>query len=103
MCRSIRQLRRADDLGAATTGEAHAAALQYVRKISGYRAPSARNEAAFQAAVDEIAAVTQHLLEAIGTPVAEGPDPFADPATRRAILAARTRGPGGRGVPEASA
>ena len=47
MCRSIRQLRRADDAGPATTGEAQAAALQYVRKVSGYRTPAARNEAAF--------------------------------------------------------
>jgi hypothetical protein len=89
MCRSIRQLRRGDDAGAATTGEAEAAALQYVRKISGYRAPSARNEDAFRAAVDEVAAATERLLQAIGTPIAQGPDPFADPVTRRAILAAR--------------
>jgi hypothetical protein len=89
MCRSIRQLRRGDEDEPATTGEAEAAALQYVRKISGYRRPAARNEAAFQAAVDEIAAVTRRLLESIGTPVAEGPDPFADPAARAAILAAR--------------
>ena len=89
MCRSIRQLRRADDAGAATTGEAQAAALQYVRKISGFRTPSARNEEAFRRAIDEIAAATQRLLTAVGTPVAEGPDPFADPVARRAILAAR--------------
>jgi hypothetical protein len=89
MCRSIRQLRRGEDAGAATTGEAQAAALQYVRKISGYRAPAARNEEAFRVAVEQIAAVTERLLEAIGTPVADGPDPFADPVTRRAILAAR--------------
>jgi hypothetical protein len=89
MCRSIRQLRRAEDTGPATTGEAEAAALQYVRKISGYRAPSARNEKAFRSAVDEIAAATERLLAAIGTPITEGPDPFADPVKRRAILAAR--------------
>ena len=89
MCRSIRQLRRADDAGEATTGEAQAAALQYVRKISGYREPSARNAEAFRAAVEEIAAVTERLLLAVGTPVAEGPDPFADPVTRAAIIAAR--------------
>ena len=89
MCRSIRQLRRPEDAGSATTGEAQAAALQYVRKISGFREPSARNEAAFRAAVDEIALVTERLLASVGTPVAEGPDPFADPVTRRAILAAR--------------
>ena len=87
MCRSIRQLRQTD--GAATTGEAEAAALQYVRKISGYRAPAARNEAAFREAVHEIAHVTQRLLEALGTDVEEGPDPFADPVKRRAILDAR--------------
>ena len=89
MCRSIRQLRRPEDAGAATTGEARAAALQYVRKISGFREPSARNAEAFREAVEEIAHITQHLLEAVGTPVAEGPDPFADPVTRRAILDAR--------------
>jgi hypothetical protein len=93
MCRSIRQLRRADEAGPATTGEARAAALQYVRKISGFREPSARNAQAFRDAVDEIAHATQHLLEAIGTDVAEGPDPFADPVTRRAILAARPARP----------
>ena len=89
MCRSIRQLRRGDDAGAATTGEAEAAALQYVRKISGFRTPSARNEHAFQHAIEEVAAATERLLAAIGTPVAEGPDPFADPVQRRAIIAAR--------------
>ena len=89
MCRSIRQLRRADEAGPATTGEARAAALQYVRKISGYRVPAARNEVAFQAAVDEIAAATQRLLGAIGTAVADGPDPFADPTTRAALLVRR--------------
>jgi hypothetical protein len=89
MCRSIRQLRRADEAGPATTGEAQAAALQYVRKISGFRQPSARNAEAFEAAVDEIATITERLLRAVGTPVAEGPDPFADPVTRRALIADR--------------
>jgi hypothetical protein len=92
MCRSIRQLRRTDDAGAATTGEARAAALQYVRKISGYRSPSTRNDEAFREAVEAVAIATERLLTAIGTPVADGPDPFADPVTRRAILAARGRG-----------
>ena len=67
MCRSIRQLRRGDEAGTATTGEAEAAALQYVRKISGFRAPSARNEHAFQHAVEDIAAITERLLQEIGT------------------------------------
>jgi hypothetical protein len=89
MCRSIRQLRRAEDAGPATTGEANAAALQYVRKVSGYRTPAARNEAAFRAAVEEIAAVTERLLVALGTDVTDGPDSFADPIARQAILDVR--------------
>jgi hypothetical protein len=92
MCRSIRQLRRAPDAGPATTGEARAAALQYVRKITGYRTPTARNAAAFDAAVAEIAAITERLIEATGTTVADGPDPWADPATRRALIEARDAG-----------
>jgi len=89
MCRSIRQLRRAADAGPATTGEAEAAALQYVRKVSGYRAPAVRHAAAFDAAVHEIAVITERLLAETGTAVAEGPDPWADPVMRRAILDAR--------------
>ncbi len=96
MCRSIRQLRRGEDAGAATTGEARAAALQYVRKVSGFREPSARNADAFRAAVEDIADITERLLLAVGTPVADGPDPFADPVTRRAILAARPASAGSR-------
>jgi hypothetical protein len=92
MCRSIRQLRRAPDAGPATTGEANAAALQYVRKITGYRTPSARTAAAFDEAVAEIAAITERLIAATGTAVEEGPDPFADPVTRRALIEARDAG-----------
>jgi hypothetical protein len=72
MCRSIKQLRRSDE--AATTGEIEAAALQFVRKISGYRAPSAKNAAAFEAAVRDISHTAEHLLEAFGTDVEEGPN-----------------------------
>jgi hypothetical protein len=61
MCRSIQQLRRPDL--PATEPEIRAAALQFVRKISGYRQPSQRNAAAFDAAVDEIAEATERLLE----------------------------------------
>ena len=50
MCRSIKTLRRPET--AATTGDIEAAARQFVRKVSGYRAPSARNQAAFDAAID---------------------------------------------------
>ena len=59
MCRSIKTLRRADE--AATTGELEAAARQYVRKISGYRVPSARNSEAFEGAIAEIAAASTRL------------------------------------------
>jgi hypothetical protein len=72
MCRSIRTLRSAGE--PATTGEVHAAARQYVRKVSGFREPSARNEAAFQAAVAEIAAASERLIHAMGGTVEDGPD-----------------------------
>ncbi len=60
MCRSIKTLRRADQ--PATEEEIRAAALQFVRKVSGFRAPSQRNQPAFDAAVDEIARSSQRLL-----------------------------------------
>lgn len=64
MCRSIKTLRPpyAEQV---TDQDVRAAALQYVRKISGFRAPATRNAAAFEAAVDEIAATTARLLAAI--------------------------------------
>jgi hypothetical protein len=63
MCRSIVTLRRPDEL--ASDDEIHAAALQFVRKISGYRKPSQRNQEAFERAVEEIAHSSRHLLEAV--------------------------------------
>ena len=60
MCRSIKTLRRQDE--AATDGEVRAAALQFVRKVSGYRVPSRSNREAFDAAVDEITAASSRLL-----------------------------------------
>jgi len=72
MCRSIKTLRRPGE--AATTGELEAAARQYVRKLSGYREPSAKNRDAFEAAIAEIAHASQHLVEAIGVDVEDGPD-----------------------------
>ena len=62
MCRSIKQLRRPEP---ADETEIREAALQFVRKVSGYRAPSKRNAAAFDAAVDEVAASTRRLLGAV--------------------------------------
>ncbi|HEX5451024.1 MAG TPA: DUF2277 domain-containing protein [Candidatus Limnocylindrales bacterium] len=72
MCRSIRTLRSSEV--PATTGEIEAAARQYVRKVSGFRAPSARNEAAFSSAIAEIAAASQRLLLAVGGEIEDGPD-----------------------------
>ena len=59
MCRSIKTLRTE---AVVTDEDTRAAALQYVRKISGYRKPSKANEATFEAAVDEITAATDRLL-----------------------------------------
>ena len=64
MCRSIVTLRRPDQ--SASDDEVHAAALQFVRKISGYRVPSKKNEEAFNDAVEEIAHASRHLLDAVG-------------------------------------
>ena len=79
MCRSIRTLR--SGVEPATTGEVYAAARQYVRKVSGFREPSARNVAAFDAAIAEIAATSERLIVALGGGVEEGPDrkPHAHP------------------------
>ena len=63
MCRSIKTLRNAEV--PATEEEIRAAALQYVRKISGYRKPSKVNEEAFEKAVDEVAEATRILLEKV--------------------------------------
>ena len=60
MCRSIKPLRLPDRL--ATEQEIQEAALQFVRKVSGYRKPSRLNQAAFDAAVQEVAAATQKML-----------------------------------------
>ena len=63
MCRSIKTLRT----GAipASNDEITAAALQYVRKVSGYRKPSSANEPAFEAAVAEVAEASKRLLDAV--------------------------------------
>jgi len=60
MCRSIKTLRRPG--GASTEEEIHAAAVQFVRKVSGYREPSRVNKEAFDTAVNEIAAASRKLL-----------------------------------------
>jgi hypothetical protein len=66
MCRSIKPLRLPDR--PATEQEIQEAALQYVRKISGYRKPSKTNEEVFQRAVDEVADATRKMLKIL-TPI----------------------------------
>jgi hypothetical protein len=61
MCRSIKPLRLPDR--PATEQEIQEAALQYVRKVSGYRKPSKANEEAFNRAINEIAEATRKMLE----------------------------------------
>ena len=80
MCRNIRPLFNFDP--PATDEEVRAAALQYVRKVSGYAKPSQANEAAFAAAVEEVAAATARLLAALET---------GGPAKDRAVEAAKAR------------
>ncbi len=65
MCRSIRPLFNFDP--PATDDEVRAAALQFVRKVSGTRKPSKANEDTFEHAVDEITAITRRLVDALET------------------------------------
>lgn len=65
MCRSIKTLRIPDQT--ATDEEIRAAALQFVRKVSGYRQPSQANSAAFDSAVDQIARSSKRLLGSLQT------------------------------------
>ena len=59
MCRNIKNLRSQP----VTADEIHEAALQYVRKVSGFRKPSRANAALFESTVEEVARVTGHMLE----------------------------------------
>ena len=61
MCRSIKTLRSFDN--SATSEEVEAAAVQFVRKVSGYRTPSKANQEVFDAAVADIAAISQRMLD----------------------------------------
>ena len=80
MCRNIRVLANFEPH--ATSEEVRAAALQYVRKVSGTTKPSAKNQEVFDRAVAEIAHITEHLLEDLVT---------AAPPRNREIEAARAR------------
>ena len=63
MCRSIKKLRREGE--PATDQEIQEAALQFVRKVSGYQKPSRANGAAFEAAIEEISAASRRLLDSV--------------------------------------
>lgn len=65
MCRNIRTLFNFDP--PATDDEIRAASLQFVRKLSGFTAPSKANEAAFAAAIDDVAAVARRLIDSLVT------------------------------------
>ncbi len=86
MCRNIRQLHNFDP--PATDEEVRAAALQYVRKISGSSKPSAANAEAFARAVDEVAAASARLLDELVT-TAPPKDREVEAAKARARSAAR--------------
>ncbi len=66
MCRSIKTLRRRDE--PATAREIEEAALQFVRKISGYRVPSQKNAEAFETAVRDVATASRRLLDGLRGP-----------------------------------
>ena len=80
MCRNIRTLFNFDP--PATDGEIRAASLQFVRKVSGFNAPSKANEAAFNRSVDEVSQIARRLVDSLVT---------ATPARDRAVEAAKAR------------
>jgi hypothetical protein len=86
MCRNIRQLHNFEP--PATRDEVEAAALQYVRKVSGATRPSQANAAAFEEAVQEVAAATSRLLDRLVTS-APPKDRETEAAKARARAAAR--------------
>ena len=73
MCRSIKTLRRPDQ--PATDEEIQAAALQFVRKVSGYRSPSKANTTAFDHAVEQVAEASRRLLSSLRPGARAGADP----------------------------
>jgi hypothetical protein len=83
MCRSIVTLRGEE---AASDEEVEAAALQFVRKVSGHRTPSRVNQAAFERAVAEVAGATRRLLDDLVTPPGARP-----PAMARSRVVAREK------------
>ena len=93
MCRNIRPLHNFEP--PATEDEVATPALQYVRKISGFNKPSQANEEAFERAVDEVAAATRELLDALVT-TAPPKDREVEAAKARARVRPALRGLGAR-------
>jgi hypothetical protein len=88
MCRNIHTLFNFDP--PATDDEVRAAALQYVRKVSGFTKPSRANEQAFERAVDEVAAASRRLIDSLVTS-APAKDREAEAARARERAAKRKR------------
>lgn len=88
MCRNIKPLYNFEP--PVTDDEIRAAALQFVRKVSGFNKPSKSNEAAFNAAVDEIAAATERLMNALQTNAA--PKNREEVAAKKRVISARRFG-----------
>ena len=84
MCRNIRTLYNFEPV--ATDEEVRAAALQYVRKISGHRVPSRANQEAFEHAVAEVTAASRRLLDSLVSPAGARP-----PAMARSRVVAREK------------
>ncbi|MDH2389439.1 DUF2277 domain-containing protein [Streptomyces sp. HNM0663] len=87
MCRSIKTLRPPALPGEATDEDVRAAALQFVRKVSGFRAPAAHNREVFDRAVDEVAEATARLLDGLevrGSAAARSPAQATGSAARLA-------------------
>ncbi|OII62255.1 hypothetical protein BJP40_29600 [Streptomyces sp. CC53] len=80
MCRSIKTLRPPALPEKATEEDIHAAALQYVRKVSGFRAPAAHNREVFEQAVADVADATRRLLDGLEVRGARRPDTRAGSA-----------------------
>ena len=87
MCRNIQQLRGAEP--PATDEEVRDAALQFVRKVSGFRAPSTRNREAFDRTVEDVAAATRRLLDDLV--VSSGAKPAVPLQRRRTHVDARAQ------------
>jgi hypothetical protein len=86
MCRNIRPLFNFEP--PATDEEVHAAALQFVRKVSGTRKPSGKNVTTFDQAVDEIAAITRRLVDSLET---SAPAKSREDEARKALARAAQR------------